>query len=133
MTIEVIHEEFEICAGECEMQEDKDSPEFGHCMHCGIDMQPPEIPEGFKVTAVNIVKEGILLPPAPHLCQKCAVDHTPDLPHNQQSMFWQYWFYKDSGGRWPTWRDAMAHCTDEMKALWVKALEEKGVKIDARG
>lgn len=131
MTIEVIHEEFEICAGTCEMETDVTSAELGRCKHCGVNMQPPKIPEGVKVT--NLVLEGTLLPPPAHLCQKCAVDHTPDLPHNQQSMFWKYWFYKDSGGQWPSWRDAMAHCSEEMKQHWVTHLEARGIDIDAKG
>jgi ribosomal protein L40E len=103
------------------------------CRKCGASYnamsEPIALRDGTKLTVVNIMKEGTLLPPAAHLCQKCAVDHDPAMPHNQQSMFWQYWFYKDSGGRWPTWKDAMAHCTDEMKAHWIKALKE-GYDID---
>lgn len=133
MTIEVIHEEFEVCAGQCEIEQDENSPEFGHCKHCGIDMQPVEIPEGIKITTINIALEGIPLPPAPHLCQKCAVDHEPEIPHNHQSLVWKYWFYRKSGGHWPNWRDAMAHCSEEVKDHWVRALKERNVDIDIRG
>jgi hypothetical protein len=80
-----------------------------------------------KVT--DIVLEGQLLPPAAHLCQKCAWDHAPELPHNQDTFYWQYWFYKQSGGRWPTWADAMDHCTDETKELWRNALKERGINV----
>lgn len=69
-----------------------------------------------------------LLPPAPGVCQECAVDHDPSLPHNKHSLFYQYKFYNDHG-RWPTWEDAMAHCTDEVKDYWKKALAEHGVKL----
>lgn len=73
--------------------------------------------------------EGLsLFPAAPGTCPECAVKHSPEMPHNQQSLFWQYKFYNEHG-RWPTWEDAMAHCSDEMKEFWRQALRERGVKI----
>ena len=71
-----------------------------------------------------------MLPPKPGTCQECATEHDPALPHNQQSMFWQYKFYGDHG-RWPTWKDAMAHCTPEMKQRWTASLKELGVEVPA--
>ncbi len=56
-----------------------------------------------------------LLPPPADVCQACAVDHPHDQPHNQLSLHWQYWFYARHN-RWPTWTDAMAHCTEEVSA-----------------
>ena len=47
-------------------------------------------------------------------CPECAVKHDPEQPHNQDSLTYQYKFY-DQHGRWPTWADAMAHCSDELK------------------
>lgn len=76
-----------------------------------------------KIKVVNLALEGTLLPPAPDKCQSCARTHDPVLPHDQQSVFWQYWFYKQSGGRWPTWDDAMAHCSPEVREAWKVALE----------
>jgi hypothetical protein len=70
----------------------------------------------------------ILLPCKPGICQLCAVDHPPEQPHNQQSLYYQYHFYS-LNGRWPTWEDAMAHCSDEMRGLWKGYLRERGVKI----
>lgn len=69
-----------------------------------------------------------LLKPAPGVCQECGVDHTPEMPHNQQSLYYQYDFY-GKHGRWPTWKDAMEHCTQEMKDFWIKSLAEHGVKV----
>ena len=54
-------------------------------------------------------------------CPVCATEHDPELPHNLQSLAYQYRFY-DEHGRWPTWEDAMSHCTDEVKAMWMEAL-----------
>lgn len=70
-----------------------------------------------------------LLPARPGTCEHCAVQHAPEMPHNQQSLFWQYSFY-GKNGRWPTWVDAMAHCAPEMKEWWVKELSAAGVIVD---
>lgn len=61
-------------------------------------------------------------------CPECAVAHDPKQPHNRDSLAYQYHFY-DKNGRWPTWADAMAHCTDEVKAYWTQALRERGVEV----
>lgn len=70
-----------------------------------------------------------LLPAAPGRCEACATTHEPHLPHNAQSLHYQYHFY-DQHGRWPTWADAMAHCDEPMRELWRKALKERGVDPD---
>jgi len=76
------------------------------------------------------------IPATPGMCMTCGTEHEPELPHNRQSLFYQYKFY-DKYGRWPTWNDAMEHCSDEIKALWKEVLElvmkeqlEKGAKDD---
>lgn len=69
-----------------------------------------------------------MLPPNPDVCQECAVKHEPDMPHNQQSMFWQYNFL-GKHGRWPTWADALAHCTPEMQQHWIRELAKHGVTV----
>jgi hypothetical protein len=61
-------------------------------------------------------------------CPICATAHEPELPHNQQSLAYQYKFY-DENGRWPTWADAMEHCTEDMKAFWIAELAKKGIKV----
>jgi len=68
------------------------------------------------------IKEMIMMPAPQGTCPECAVNHSPDQPHNQQSLFYQYHFFNEYG-RWPTWGDAMAHCTEEVKAIWREALE----------
>lgn len=73
----------------------------------------------------------VLLPCAPGLCIECAVDHPKEYPHNQQSLYWQYYFFSKHQ-RWPTWEDAMAHCDLEMKTFWVKQLTERGIKVELR-
>ena len=76
----------------------------------------------------NRLGGGTLLPAKKGTCLECATEHPPEQPHNQQSLFYQYAFYQ-THGRWPTWKDAMEHCTAEMKADWIKALREHGVEV----
>lgn len=73
-----------------------------------------------------------MLPAAPGTCPECAVKHDPEQPHNQQSLFYQYHFFNEHG-KWPTWKDAMEHCPEDIKKLWVDALKEQGVDVDANG
>jgi len=70
----------------------------------------------------------MLFPAAPGTCQECAVKHDQSMPHNRDSLFYQYKFYNEHG-RWPTWKDAMDHCTEEMKQIWIEALSEHGVSL----
>jgi hypothetical protein len=69
-----------------------------------------------------------LLPVAPGLCRECAVDHEAEMPHDQASLHYQYHFYGEHG-RWPTWADAMAHCTPEMQRVWKEELGKEGVAV----
>lgn len=63
------------------------------------------------------------------VCPECGVKHDPEMPHNRNSAFYLFVFYDDNG-RWPTWADAMAHCSDEVKEFWTAALEEKGISVN---
>jgi len=73
-----------------------------------------------------------LLPAKPGTCEWCAVAHEKEMPHNAQSMFYQYRFY-NKHGRFPNWNDALSHCSDEMKKAWRDNLIEKGVDVDNGG
>lgn len=77
---------------------------------------------------MNTIDRWTLLPPNKNVCQQCAVDHDPELPHNQQSVYWQYWFLSQHN-RWPTWTDAIAHCTEDMKAFWIDELAKRGIEV----
>jgi len=70
----------------------------------------------------------VLLPAKPGTCPECAVEHEPSYPHNKQSLYYQYHFYAEHK-RWPTWEDAMAHCSDEMKAFCRQELTAAGEKL----
>ena len=71
-----------------------------------------------------------LMPPHKGLCQTCGSDHEPELPHNAHSMYYQVAF-KMQNGRAPDWRDALEHCSSEMRATWVKGLADAGVDVEA--
>lgn len=66
-----------------------------------------------------------LLPCKKDVCQECAVDHAPEEPHNQQSLYYQYKFYGEHG-RWPTWKDAIAHCDESTQGMWESELKRMG-------
>lgn len=67
-------------------------------------------------------KDFVLLPPAKDVCQECAVKHKPEEPHNIQSLYYQISFMMKHG-RAPTWADALAHCSEEIKTAWIKELK----------
>lgn len=67
----------------------------------------------------------MLLPPKPGTCPICATEHKPEMPHNAQSLYYQYRFYAIRG-RWPTWADAVAHCGDQMRAHCERELRARG-------
>jgi hypothetical protein len=69
-----------------------------------------------------------LMPAPVGVCSQCARDHEPDVPHDQQSLHYQYTFYSEHD-RWPTWDDAMAHCSADMQAQWRQGLRQHGVDI----
>jgi len=71
------------------------------------------------------IGDFMLLPPAKDVCQECATKHDPDSPHNAQSLYYQYSF-KAEYGRWPTWKDALAHCPQRIKEMWIEELKKRG-------
>ena len=63
------------------------------------------------------MSEGFtLLPAKSGTCPTCATKHEQHEPHNQQSLFYQYRFYSQRG-RWPTWKDAIEHCPEDIKRV----------------
>lgn len=75
------------------------------------------------------VESMVLLPPKPGACPECAAMHTPEFPHNRDSLYYQMKF-RQKHGRFPTWNDAMAHCSAEMKAVWKNELANHGVNVE---
>lgn len=75
-------------------------------------------------------KHGVMLlgKTKPGVCPECAVEHDPRLPHNRDSFTYQYKFY-DTHGRWPTWVDAMEHCSEDIKQQTREILRDHGVEV----
>jgi hypothetical protein len=69
----------------------------------------------------------ILVPCKGGNCPECATEHEPWEPHNL-CLYYQYHFYGQHQ-RFPTWADAMAHCTDKVKASTIEVLKEHGVSV----
>jgi hypothetical protein len=65
-----------------------------------------------------------LLPPAPGTCPFCARKHLDIEPHDATSLYY-IWTFHSQIGRSPTWADALAHCTADMRLAWERLLREK--------
>jgi len=72
-----------------------------------------------------IEKKLKLMPCAPDVCQECAVKHHPSDAHNKQSLYYQMKFH-EKHGRFPTWKDAIAHCSKKIKSRWKEELQKVG-------
>lgn len=81
-----------------------------------------------EVTASDTVQFSILPPPA-GACQECGRTHDPSQPHDAASLHYQYTFYAKNDGRWPTWLDAMAHCSEDVREAWTYQLTKMGVDV----
>lgn len=64
-----------------------------------------------------------ILPGPAGTCEYCHVKHPPGEPHNRDSLPYQIKF-QTLNGRPPTWTDAMAHCTPEVREQWRAGLAE---------
>lgn len=82
------------------------------------------------VTIASETGTMTLLPPGKDKCQECASAHDADQPHNAQSLFYQVRFQM-LHGRSGDWRDAMAHCADDVRKVWADALAGYGVDVAA--
>lgn len=80
------------------------------------------------IKTIDLAKEGKLLPCRPDVCPECAVKHEPEMPHDQQSLYYQYKFYHENG-HWPTWENALEHCPKEVQDAWKNALRNEGIMI----
>lgn len=70
-----------------------------------------------------------LFPPGKNVCPICATKHRKDDPHDIMSLYYQYVFYRNSG-RFPSWRDALEHCPEDIKQRWTRALTAQGIDLD---
>lgn len=65
----------------------------------------------------------------PDRCPMCHRIHEEWEPHDAQSIAYQIRFFFDHG-RYPTWKDAMAHSPDIVKAAWTEELFKHGVAVE---
>lgn len=73
------------------------------------------------------LKDWKIMPPTnPNACILCGEIHDPKLPHNKDSLTYQYTFAKEYG-RWPKWSDAAKHCSPEVKQTLIQTLEKHNV------
>lgn len=68
----------------------------------------------------------ILLPPPIAACPVCAMPHTPGEAHNADSQYYKLRF-AILHGRPPSWADAIAHCTPQIRDKWTRELLLVGV------
>ena len=81
---------------------------------------------------MDSIDEIKIVAPGPRACKICATNHKPGQPHDRDSLYYQNWFRKRHK-RFPTWNDAMAHCTDEVKAEYRAILAKRGIHLDDKG
>ncbi len=77
------------------------------------------------VTETRTTPFLILPPENQSVCQTCGVEHDADAPHDATSLRYQYAF-RSVHGRWPTWKDALAHCDEAVRIEWEAALRKRG-------
>ncbi len=61
-------------------------------------------------------------------CPTCMTPHNPDQPHDANSLYYQMTF-REEHGRWPDWRDALAHCDEETRGGACIALRARGYDL----
>lgn len=67
-----------------------------------------------------------IMAPTPRRCKVCAADHPPADPHDRDSLYYQNRFFQKHR-RFPTWEDAMSHCSEERKASFREELARRGI------
>lgn len=78
--------------------------------------------EGMRINDIHI------MPPSPGKCPVCAAEHDPNTPHDAQSLYYRMKFLQKKG-RFPSWKDAMAHCDGETQRVWGEALKARGIDM----
>ena len=78
---------------------------------------------------VTVFDRIVILPPRPGACPICAARHKENQPHNPESLYYQVRF-RQKHRRFPTWADAMAHCSEGIQKIWIDGLAERGVIVE---
>lgn len=70
--------------------------------------------------------------PGPRACPICAAKHAADQPHDRDSLYYQNRFFMRHR-RFPTWEDAMTHCSEKVKIEFTALLAKRGITLDQGG
>lgn len=79
---------------------------------------------------MTIAPEGKIriLPPKVGACPLCGELHDRGEPHNKASLLYQHKF-RLKHGRYPTWEDAMRHCSRTVKKRFCDRLKRHGIVV----
>ena len=84
------------------------------------------------MVAMILIDEITVSAPGPGTCPVCATKHDPSDPHDIRSVYYATQFHRKNK-RFPTWADAMAHCSELTKAVWMQKLTDQGVSPEELG
>lgn len=84
-----------------------------------VDLETRQVFER-RMTAMQVMP-----PDDPLACPTCGRRHDPGQPHDATRLHYQYRFYAEHG-RWPTWKDAIAHCDAPTRQAWEEELRRLG-------
>lgn len=66
--------------------------------------------------------------PVPGTCPVCATKHDERDPHDLNSLYYRNQFFR-THKRFPTWTDAMRHCSPLTRAAWAGKLKKTGIEV----
>lgn len=77
------------------------------------------------------IHPGKMVIPAPKdgACRICGEIHGRGEAHNRDSLLYQHKF-RMNHGRYPTWEDAMEHCSLTVKKRFCERLKRNGIEVD---
>lgn len=78
------------------------------------EVKKKNVTTGIPVVTAKENFDAFLVRPSSNCCQECAREHDPSQPHVLESLYYQLKFNQEHG-RMPTEKDAMAHCSKEVK------------------
>lgn len=76
-----------------------------------------------------MINRVCIAPPVRGSCPICACVHREGEPHNRESLYYQMKFRQENG-RFPTWNDATAHCTPQVRAAFKEEMRRHGIEIE---
>ncbi len=89
-----------------------------------VPMQVVDADSGLIVES-RTAEFRVMPPEDPEACRSCGRRHDADQPHDALSLHYQYGFRAEHG-RWPTWKDAVAHCAEPVRVAWEAELRVLG-------